>query len=115
MSKPLDELKDLTRALRRRVQLSDPCDWMADSAPPAKAKPLSLDEVVAKVKACRACPLGAQRLQAVAEPDTVYISDTVYEPLRHSLRVEEAGSITLKGKTAKIKTFRALEFLGGPD
>lgn len=77
MSKPLDELKDLTRALRRRVELSDPSDWTgpssvapasvlsAPAAPLALTKPLSLDEVVAKVKACRACPLGAQRLQAV--------------------------------------------------
>ncbi|MEK7382901.1 MAG: uracil-DNA glycosylase [Elusimicrobiota bacterium] len=62
MSKELEELKDLTRALRRRVQLSDPCDWTTACVP---KKPLSLDEVVGKVKACRACPLGSQRLQAV--------------------------------------------------
>lgn len=73
MSKELDELKDLTRALRRRVSISDSSDWTAGSAPamPASAapscptKPLSLAEVAEKVKACRACPLGSSRIQAV--------------------------------------------------
>lgn len=59
MSKELDELKDLSRALRRRVELSDPSDWSTG------AKPRTLAEVAEQVKACRACPLGASRLQAV--------------------------------------------------
>lgn len=63
MSKELEELKDLTRALRRRVKLSDPSDWRAGTL--RAAATITLDDVVKKVKACRACPLGAQRLQAV--------------------------------------------------
>lgn len=71
MSAELDELKDLTRSLRRRVRMSDSSDW-AKSAP-AKAAPAkkasSKAEVFAalsaEIKACRACPLGAARIQAV--------------------------------------------------
>jgi len=80
LSAELDELKDLTRSLRRRVELSDASDWTAASASPARAvapaergavapsvgnKTGILAEVVEKVKACRACPLGSARLQAV--------------------------------------------------
>lgn len=71
MSAELEELKDLARALRRRVSLSDASDW---SSAPAKAlapvkasaaKTGTLDELAQKIGACRACPLGAQRIQAV--------------------------------------------------
>lgn len=77
-------MKDLTRALKRRVQLSDSSEWSeAKSAPvpaaPAKAAPApapkaaparassgrSLAQIADEVQACRACPLGAQRIQAV--------------------------------------------------
>src|SRR4051812_19780308 len=86
MSAELDELKDLTRALRRRVSLSDPSDWTEGvSAPAAKAaakatavvaqaaaKAAVTDErtgdlaaLAAKIHACRACELGNYRIQAV--------------------------------------------------
>lgn len=69
-----EALADLTRALRRRVELSDGCDWSAagpaaaERAPePAAAggKARVFEELGAKIRACRACPLGAVRLQAV--------------------------------------------------
>jgi uracil-DNA glycosylase len=95
LSSELESLKDLTRALRRRVELSDSSDWLPDwvvgaakaaertsaSSPapspalaprvPAKPSPAGAKkgEVFAalseEIKACRACPLGAQRIQAV--------------------------------------------------
>jgi uracil-DNA glycosylase family 4 len=90
MSAELDELRDLTKALRRRVSLSDASDWTgasdavgsvappkapvklapsAKGAPPAKseapAKTGTLDELAEKIKACRACELGSYRIQAV--------------------------------------------------
>jgi DNA polymerase len=84
MSGELEELKDLTRALKRRVALSDSSDWtgafvpaaapLAAAAPaPAKAAPRRGErpkaevfaELSEKIKACRACPLGAARIQAV--------------------------------------------------
>ncbi len=74
MSAELDELKDLTKALKRRVSMSDASDWTtAKAAPaakpvaakPAAAKTGSLDELAEKIHACRACPLGSQRIQAV--------------------------------------------------
>jgi DNA polymerase len=93
LSAELDALKDMTRALRRRVELSDSSDWLpawvdasaAAKAPapaptPAPVKPTSAKspsapanrkkaevfaELTDKIKACRACPLGSQRIQAV--------------------------------------------------
>ena len=73
MSAELDELKDLTRALRRRVALSDASDWKGaseavGSVSPVKAEPVktgTLDELAEKIKACRACELGNYRIQAV--------------------------------------------------
>ena len=66
-------MKDLTKALRRRVSLSDSSDWLASSktsapkaAPSSQAvKTGSLAELAEKIHACRACPLGASRIQAV--------------------------------------------------
>jgi DNA polymerase len=81
LSSELDALKDLTKSLRRRVELSDSSEWASPAAPAAKAaKPApapaaaksgarSKAEVFAalseEIKACRACPLGKSRLQAV--------------------------------------------------
>lgn len=79
MSAELDELKDLTKALRRRVSLSDPSDWTAAQAAPSARPPAetamktslrpprtgTLSELAEGIQACRACPLGSQRLQAV--------------------------------------------------
>ncbi len=83
MSKEIDELKDLTRSLRRRVELSDASDWTGSFVPAAaplkvaprpgaaasparaKAKAEVFAELSEKIKACRACPLGASRIQAV--------------------------------------------------
>ncbi len=67
MSAELDELKDLTRALRRRVSLSDSSDWTSAPAAATKAPATSgtLAELAVKIHACRACPLGAFRIQAV--------------------------------------------------
>ena len=79
MSAELDELKDLTKSLRRRVSLSDSSDWSHASANSVAVKNVavknvgaktaaisgSLDELAAKIHACRACPLGSQRLTAV--------------------------------------------------
>lgn len=72
MSAELDELKDLTKSLRRRVSLSDSSDWKAGAPKavpmPAEKKPVrdgSLDELAEKIKACRACELGKYRIQAV--------------------------------------------------
>lgn len=89
MSSELDALKDMTRALRRRVELSDSSDWLpawvdasaAAKTPapalravpaPSPAKPAArrkkaevFAELTERIKACRACPLGAQRIQAV--------------------------------------------------
>lgn len=77
MSAELDELKELTKALRRRVSLSDSSDWMVSPAakPPAEAlkksadsrppRAGSLSELAEGIKACRDCPLGATRIQAV--------------------------------------------------
>lgn len=77
MRAELDELKELTKALRRRVSLSDSSDWASTPAKavvppkaeaPAKAPAArkgSLSELADGIKACRECPLGATRLQAV--------------------------------------------------
>jgi len=78
MSAELDELKELTKSLRRRVSLSDSSDWMASPSakPPAEARKDSVEsrpperkgtltELAAGIDACRACPLGSQRIQAV--------------------------------------------------
>ncbi len=77
MSAELDELKDLTKALRRRVSLSDASEWSsapakapapAKATVPAKAtavKTGTIDALAVQIDACRACPLGAQRIQAV--------------------------------------------------
>ena len=97
MSAELEALKDLTRALRRRVELSDSSDWMGEASaseglveeapaaapaprvlPPAAAPAVAAPAPVAgatkaelfanlskEIDACRACPLGAQRLRAV--------------------------------------------------
>ncbi|MBI4371735.1 MAG: uracil-DNA glycosylase [Elusimicrobia bacterium] len=63
-----EDLKDLTRALRRRVALSDDSDWTAAPSPvPAASRPAAevLAELAAGIAACRRCPLGAARIQAV--------------------------------------------------
>lgn len=77
MSAELEELKTLTKALRRRVSLSDASDWRVSPAakPPdearkdsAKSRPPragSLAELGEGIKACRDCALGATRIQAV--------------------------------------------------
>ena len=83
MSKESDELKDLTRALRRRVELSDASDWTGSFVPAAsplkpaprpapapapagaKSKAAVFAELSEKIKACRSCPLGKSRIQAV--------------------------------------------------
>jgi DNA polymerase len=90
LSSELESLKDLTRALRRRVELSDSSDWLPDwvvgaakaaerTAPapvipvraPAKSLATGSNKATVfaalsdEIKACRACPLGSQRIQAV--------------------------------------------------
>lgn len=77
-----DGLRDLTRALRLRAQGSDDSEWLSGAKVPPKAaaakssavamptpavavKPRSLDEISAEIRACRRCPLGATRLNAV--------------------------------------------------
>lgn len=93
MSAERNELAELTRALRRRVALSDASDWTAASpakspapavapvavaakaapkpaaaaAPAAKAdaREGTLAELAEKIQACRACELGKYRIQAV--------------------------------------------------
>lgn len=76
MSAELDELKELTKALRRRVSLSDASDWMvspvakptaeaAMKTTPRPARKGSLADLADDIKACRECPLGSARLQAV--------------------------------------------------
>lgn len=77
MSAELDELKDLARALRRRVELSDASDWIGEPSPaalPAPKAPMPLPsrpkaqvfaELSDAIKACRSCPLGKTRIQAV--------------------------------------------------
>ncbi len=77
MSAELNELKELTKALKRRVSMSDASDWVVSPAakPPAEARkdsaesrPFragSLNALAKEINACRACPLGATRLQAV--------------------------------------------------
>jgi DNA-binding response OmpR family regulator len=52
----------------------------------------------------------AQRLQAAAPPDSIYISENVYRPLEHILQVQETGDVPLKGKSTRIKTYCALGF-----
>lgn len=89
MSAELDELKDLTRALKRRVAASHPSDWTSASprkkaaaAPRLEAKKAepkaepeleprrsgrsgTMEELAAGIMACKACELGKYRLQAV--------------------------------------------------
>ncbi len=71
MSHEIEALKDITRALRRRVELSDASDWTASAAPAARApigakpKATVFSELTEQIKACRACPLGKSRIQAV--------------------------------------------------
>ncbi len=91
MSRELAELKDLTRALKRRVELSDGSDWVPawvdkaaaaaspapaaavaaprgpsrPASPGAKSKAAVFAALSEEIKACRACPLGKTRLQAV--------------------------------------------------
>ena len=50
----------------------------------------------------------AQRLQAAAEPDTVFISDPVYQSVKDLVEVEDTGSLSLKGKVKKIQTYKVL-------
>lgn len=50
------------------MELSDPSDWSApaaSAAAPAARQETTLADVSREVKACRRCPLGLQRLQAV--------------------------------------------------
>lgn len=50
----------------------------------------------------------AQRLQVQAEPDTILISESVYTPIRESLIIKDTGTLGLKGRHEKIKTYQAL-------
>lgn len=69
MSAERNELSELTRSLRRRAALSDSSDWTTEAGRPEVRSPSprfgSLDELVEKIKACRACELGNYRIQAV--------------------------------------------------
>ncbi|MEK7389490.1 MAG: uracil-DNA glycosylase [Elusimicrobiota bacterium] len=71
MGQELDELKDLTRGLRRRVSLSNHSDWALSDVPvaavarPESSHGASLAQLDAAIHACRECPLGATRIQAV--------------------------------------------------
>jgi DNA polymerase len=77
LTREQDELKDLSRALKRRVALSDASDWKTPAAtrapvdvPKRPEKPLersfSFEKLSEEIKACRACPLGSSRIQAVS-------------------------------------------------
>lgn len=72
------ELVSLARGLRARLELSDEADWApgtgarapsraaAGAAPPKDAGSAArLSQLAAEIGACRRCPLGASRLQAV--------------------------------------------------
>jgi len=83
LNREIDALKDLARSLKRRVELSDSSDWTGAAAPgpetaprpapkaapaaapAARAKAEVFAELSAQIKACRACPLGKSRIQAV--------------------------------------------------
>lgn len=69
MSKERDELADLTRALKRRVALSDASDWTSSAspvAPPAPAPAPARVELASRTPASR--PLPAARPPAPMEP-----------------------------------------------
>jgi DNA-binding response OmpR family regulator len=53
----------------------------------------------------------AQRLQVMAEPDSVFISDSVFKAVEGKIEAEEISLLSLKGKKEKIKTYRVLELL----
>ncbi len=70
-SSPKQELLELARQLRRRVELSHESDFLAaprarHAAEPAAAEACDpFGALAAKVAACRQCPLGSTRLNAV--------------------------------------------------
>lgn len=53
----------------------------------------------------------AQRLQTMASPDTVYMSDPVFQIVRKNVKTENMGLLDLKGKDIKIQAYRAIEYL----
>lgn len=53
----------------------------------------------------------AQRLQTMAAPDTVYMSDPVYQIVRKNVKSEDMGFLELKGKDIKIQAYRAIEYI----
>lgn len=72
-----EELAQLARELRRRLEQSDESEWMtpgalqvkasqpADVPAPEPAHRASLEAIAAEILSCRACPLGATRIKAV--------------------------------------------------
>ena len=50
----------------------------------------------------------AQRLESNAKPDTILISDAVYQTVRSNVLAEETGFLALKGKDTQIMTYTVL-------
>jgi DNA-binding response OmpR family regulator len=51
----------------------------------------------------------AQRLESAAEPDSVLISESVFEKIGGAAKVIEMGNVKLKGKNEDIRSFQVLE------
>jgi class 3 adenylate cyclase len=54
----------------------------------------------------------AARLQSIAEPDTVFVGDATYALTCSGIRYESAGEHDLKGKSAPVHAWRALDIAG---
>jgi len=50
----------------------------------------------------------AQRLQTMAAPDTILVSDNVYKSVKSKINMEDSGYLMLKGKDTRIRTYRVL-------
>ena len=51
----------------------------------------------------------AQRLESAADPDSILISENVFEKIGEAAKVIEKGNINLKGKNEAIRSFQVLE------
>ncbi len=53
----------------------------------------------------------AARLETAAAPDSVLISDSVYQVVKNRVKAKDTGELSLKGKDAKIKTYTVTKIL----
>ncbi|HAM34931.1 MAG TPA: hypothetical protein DEB40_04205 [Elusimicrobia bacterium] len=95
-----DELLDLARRLRRRVEQTHPSSWRLCAGPGQESRSQRLAALAGRIEACRLCPLGSQRLRAVpgvgsSEARAVFVGEGpgCEEDRRGEPFVDEAGEL----------------------